>query len=68
MLAALEAEFATIVGDVKSIPEKLEALVGLHAKVQAVEAMAAPMTTIIGDAAQTVEQKVTAILTLVGKL
>ena len=68
MFAALEAEFSAIVNDVKSIPEKLEALVGLHSKAAAVEALAAPMTAIVEDASKTTEQKVTEILTLVGKL
>jgi len=68
MFAALEAEFNTIINDAKSIGEKLEALVGLHAKVSAVEALAAPMTAIIEDASKTTEQKVTEILTAVGKL
>ena len=68
MFAALEAEFNTIINDVKSIPEKLEALVGLHTKAQAIEALAAPMTAIIEDTSKTTEQKVTEILTAVGKL
>lgn len=68
MFASLEAEFNSIINDVKSIPEKLEALVGLHAKSQAVEALAAPMTAIIEDTSKTTEQKVQEILTAVGKL
>lgn len=68
MFASLEAEFNSIINDVKSIPEKLEALVGLHTKAQAVEALAAPMTAIIEDTSKTTEQKVTEILTAVGKL
>jgi hypothetical protein len=68
MFAALEAEFNSIINDVKSVPEKLEALVGLHTKSQAVEALAAPMTTVIEDTSKTTEVKVTEILTMVGKL
>jgi hypothetical protein len=68
MFASLEAEFSAIVNDVKSVPEKLEALVGLHVKATAVAALAAPLTTILEDAAQTTEQKVEAILVAVGKL
>jgi len=68
MFAALEAEFNAIINDVKSVPEKLEALVGLHTKATAVEALAAPMTTVIEDASKTTEVKVTEILTMVGKL
>lgn len=68
MFAALEAEFNTIINDVKSVAEKLEALVGLHAKAAAVEALAAPIATIIEDTSKATEQKVTEILTAVGKL
>jgi hypothetical protein len=68
MFAALEAEFTAIINDVTSVPQKLEALVGLHTKAQAIDALAAPMTTVIEDASKTTEQKVAEILTLVGKL
>jgi hypothetical protein len=68
MFAALEAEFNAIVNDARSIPEKLEALVGLHSKASAVAALAAPMTTIIEDTSKTTEQKVQEILALAGKL
>ena len=68
MFAALEAEFAAIVNDAKSIPEKLEALVGLHTKAEAVAALSAPMTLIIEDTTKATEQKVQEILALVGKL
>lgn len=68
MFAALEAEFNAIVSDARSVAEKLEALVGLHSKAQAIEALTAPMTTIIEDATKSTEQKVAEILTAVGKL
>jgi hypothetical protein len=68
MFAAIEAEFSAIVNDVKSIPEKLEALVGLHNKSRELDAMIQPMTTIIEDQTKTTQQKVTEILSLVGKL
>lgn len=68
MFAALEAEFAAIVNDAKSIPEKLEALVGLHSKAEAIDALTAPMTLIIEDATKATEQKVQEVLALVGKL
>lgn len=68
MFAALEAEFNAIVADVKSVPEKLEALVGLHTKAAAVEALAAPITAIVDNAEMTTAQKVEAILAAVGKL
>ena len=68
MFAALEAEFAAIVNDARSIPEKLESLMGLHTKVEAINALTAPMTAIIEDGNKATEQKVQEILTLVGKL
>jgi hypothetical protein len=68
MFAALEAEFNAIINDVKSVPEKLEALVGLHTKAAAIDALATPMTTIIEDASKTTEVKVTEILHLMGQL
>lgn len=68
MFAALEAEFAAIVADVKSVPEKLEALVGLHAKSQVIDALATSMATIIDDTSKPTAQKVQEILTMVGKL
>lgn len=68
MFAALEAEFSAIINDAKSIPEKLEALVGLHSKASAIAALTAPMTTIIEDTSKATEQKVQEILSLVGKL
>lgn len=68
MFKALETEFEAIVTDVKSIPEKLEAFLGLKAKVDTVNALAAPITTIIEDTTATTEQKVEAILTATGKL
>lgn len=68
MFAALEAEFSAIINDAKTIPEKLEALVGLHTRAQAIEALAAPMTAVIEDASKTTETKVTEILHMVGQL
>jgi hypothetical protein len=68
MFAAIEAEFNAIVADARSIPEKLEALIGLHTKSQAIEALATPLATVIEDASKPTTQKVTEILTMVGKL
>lgn len=68
MFAKLETEFNAIVADVKSIPEKLESLLGFKTKVDSVNALAAPITTIIEDTTTTTEQKVEAILTAAGKL
>lgn len=68
MFAAIEAEFKSIIEDATSIPEKLESLLHLHTKAQEVEALSAPITTIIEDTSKATADKVTEILTLVGKL
>ena len=68
MFAALEAEFNAIVADGRSVAEKLESLIGLHAKSATVDSFALALTAIVEDAAKTTEQKVTDILTAVGKL
>jgi hypothetical protein len=68
MFAALEAEFNAIVADGRSVAEKLESLIGLHAKSATVDSFAPALTAIVEDAAKTTEQKVTDILAAVGKL
>jgi len=68
MFAALEAEFNAIVSDGRSVAEKLESLIGLHAKSATVDSFAPALTAIVEDAAKTTEQKVTDILTAMGKL
>lgn len=67
IISSIESEFAAIVADARSVPEKLEALIGLHSKAQAVTALEPVLTAIInsGDA---VEAKVEAIVRAVGKL
>jgi hypothetical protein len=68
MFAAFEAEFNSIVADGRSVAEKLESLIGLHAKAATVDSFAPALTAIVEDATKTSEQKVTDILTAVGKL
>ena len=68
MFAKLEAEFNTIVNDVKTIPEKLEALVGLQSRAKELENLSAPLTAVIEDASKATAQKVEEILAMVGKL
>jgi hypothetical protein len=68
MFAALEAEFNAIVADGRSVAEKLESLIGLHSKAATVDSFAPALTTIVEDTTKTTEQKVTEILTAVGKL
>jgi hypothetical protein len=67
ILASIEAEFNAIVADVKSVPEKLEALVGLQSKAQALQALEASVTAII-NGPDALDAKVEAILKAVGKL
>lgn len=68
MLQTIETEFNTILS--KAIPtmDKLEALVGLHAKASTVAALQPQLTTILTNAALTNEQRIEQILTLTGKL
>ncbi|MGQ7939125.1 hypothetical protein [Paraburkholderia sp. D1E] len=63
----IEAEFNAIVGDVKSVPEKLEALVGLHAKAQTLSTLESSLTTIVEDTTKAAADKVSEILAAVGK-
>jgi hypothetical protein len=65
--AGIESEFNAIVADVKSVPEKLEALVGLHAKAQNLSALESTLTTIVEDTTRAAADKVTEILAAVGK-
>ena len=68
MFAALEAEFNSIVADGRSVAEKLESLIGLHAKSAMVDSFAPALTAIVDAFDKTTEQKVTEILMAVGKL
>lgn len=68
MFATIEAEFAAIMNDGRTVLEKIESVVGLHAKAQAAQALAAPIAAILEDGAKTTEQKVEEILMAVGKL
>lgn len=68
MFATIEAEFASIMNDGRSVLDKIESVVGLHAKAQAAQALVAPLTAILEDGTKTTEQKVEEILTAVGKL
>ncbi len=63
----IESEFNAIIGDVKSVPEKLEALVGLHSKAQTLAALESALTTIVEDSTKVAADKVSEILAAVGK-
>lgn len=66
--ANIESEFNTIIGDARSIPEKLAAMVDLHSKAQSLSTIEGTVTTIVDDATKATADKVTAILQAVGKL
>ena len=67
VLQSIETEFNTIVADARSIPEKLAALVGLHARAQELTSLESSITSIIDDASKATADKVTEILHAVGK-
>lgn len=67
ILSSIEAEFATIMGDARSVSEKIEAIVGLQSKKKELDALDAQLTAIISSA-DPVEVKVEAIARAVGKL
>lgn len=64
---SLEQEFNAIAADTRSIPEKLEAVVGLHAKAQELTQLESQLVSVI-DGGATAPEKVEQILKLVGKL
>lgn len=67
ILSSIEAEFATIMGDARSVSEKIEAIVGLQSKKKELDALDEQLTAII-NSADPVEVKVEAIARAVGKL
>jgi hypothetical protein len=67
IMASIEQEFQNIIADARSIPEKLAALVGLHAKSQELAQLEEQITTIV-NGGEAVETKVEGILHAVGKL
>jgi hypothetical protein len=64
----IEAEFNSVVASADSIPSKLEALVGIQSKAAQMTALTNQITAILEDGSKTNADKVTDILTAVGKL
>ncbi len=68
MFASIENEFHAIIDATTGVAEKLEALVGLHAKAQEVEQLGTNISQVIDDVNKGTQQKVQEILNMVGKL
>lgn len=66
--SAIEARFQALANDGRAFVDKVEEIVGLSSAAKELADIEARITTIVGDAAQTTEQKVEAILHAVGKL
>ena len=66
--SAIEARFQALANDGRAFVDKVEEIVGLSSAAKELADIESRITTIVGDAAQTTEQKVEAILHAVGKL
>ena len=64
----IETEYNAIIAGAESVPAKLEALVGLQNKTSVMTALTSQITAIVDDTAKATADKVTEILTAVGKL
>jgi hypothetical protein len=64
----IEAEFNAVIASADSIPTKLENLVGIQSKAQQMTTLTNQITAIIDDGTKNTPDKVTEILTAVGKL
>lgn len=64
----IEAEFNAVIADARSVPEKLEMLVGIRNKAAEMTALEQKLTDVINDGSVATPDKVTAILQAVGKL
>jgi hypothetical protein len=64
----IENEFNAVIASADSIPTKLENLVGIQSKAQQMTALTTQITAIIDDGTKNTPDKVTDILTAVGKL
>lgn len=65
---SIEAEYQAVIADARSVPEKLEALVGIRNKAAEMSALETQITSIINDGSIATPDKVTQILQAVGKL
>ena len=64
----IEAEYNAVIASADSIPTKLENLVGIQTKAQQMTALTTQITAIVDDGTKATPDKVTEILTAVGKL
>jgi hypothetical protein len=64
----IETEFNAVIASADSIPTKLENLVGIQSKAQQMTTLTNQFTAIIDDGSKATPDKVTELLTLVGKL
>lgn len=68
ILSSIESEFSAIMGDARSITEKIEAVVALHGKTQALQAIEPQIAAVLENASIATADKVEQILKMVGKL
>ena len=64
----IEADFQSVVTSAEGIPAKLEALFSIRNRAAEMTTLTQQVTAIIDDGAKATPDKVTEILTLVGKL
>lgn len=64
----IESDFQAVVASAETIPAKLESLVGIRNRAAEMTALTAQITGIVDDGSKATADKVTEILTLVGKL
>ena len=64
----IEADYNAVISSADSVATKLESLVGIQTRAKEMTALVGQVTAVIEDAAKSSADKVTEILTLVGKL
>lgn len=66
--AQVEADYNAVIASADSVAVKLENLVGIQTRAQQMTALTNQFTSIIDDGSKATPEKVTELLTLVGKL
>ena len=66
--AQIEADYNAVIASADSVATKLENLVGIQTRAQQMTTLTTQFTTIIDDGSKATADKVTELLTLVGKL
>jgi hypothetical protein len=64
----IEADYNAVIASADSVAVKLENLMGIQTRAQQMTALTTQFTTIIDDGSKATPEKVTELLTLVGKL